>query len=357
MDPIDRRILLTGAGLAGAGVLAKLAAGGTLTPPAGPIAPTGRTLQELYDKVARTNLGLAEPRIPVQSLPGSASAVHQISQPGSYYLTASIPAQAGRNTIEISSDGVALDLGGFELVGAPEALVGILIVGLRHNISISNGVIRDWPGFGIFGDQTRNSVARHLHVLRCSQSTGAHAIYLNAGCIIDRCVGADCNATVFSLAHGGLMYGCVTYSSQIGFKLFNGGTVQSCTSFQNSIVGFDFENDALFLDCNAERCLGHGFVGLARGRFSRCRASGGLDGFRVQDSGNFLDECVATGCAGTGFALQGSGSMIGRCAASQCGTPYSIAPGNSHGPIVNAAGVGDISGVPGANHPWSNFIY
>ncbi len=38
-------------------------------------------------------------------------------------------------------------------------------------------------------------------------------------------------------------------------------------------------------------------------------------------------------------------------------TNYVINPGNSFGPIINVAGVGDISGVPNADHSKANFSY
>jgi len=55
---------------------------GPLDPPPGPIGPTGKTLQEIYDKVSSTSTkvavsdqGVAEPRTPVRSLPSTASAL------------------------------------------------------------------------------------------------------------------------------------------------------------------------------------------------------------------------------------------------------------------------------------------
>ena len=53
---------------------------GDLDPPPGAIMPTMKTLTEI------------EPRTPVQALPGSETALHVISQSGSYYLTGNITA-------------------------------------------------------------------------------------------------------------------------------------------------------------------------------------------------------------------------------------------------------------------------
>src|SRR5689334_2327995 len=88
--PICAVALLAGAWVASAG---------PLDPPAGPVAPTMKTLSEV------------EPRIPIHSLPLT------ISQPGSYYLAENITAAGGG--ITISADYVTLDLMGFSLSGAP----------------------------------------------------------------------------------------------------------------------------------------------------------------------------------------------------------------------------------------------
>src|SRR5262245_4805347 len=78
---------------------------GPLNPPPGPVASTYKTLGEV------------EPRIAVNAVntPGDAQAVFKITQPGSYYLTGNIAGVSGKSTIQIASDHVALDLGGFAI--------------------------------------------------------------------------------------------------------------------------------------------------------------------------------------------------------------------------------------------------
>lgn len=111
---------------------------GSLTPPAGPVAGTFKTMQEV------------EPRIAVSSVntPGSAFTQYIISQPGSYYLTGDIVGVSGKNGIEINSDNVTLDLNGFELRGVPGALHGIRMSLRRQRVSLRNGVISNWGGDG-----------------------------------------------------------------------------------------------------------------------------------------------------------------------------------------------------------------
>src|SRR5690242_8467064 len=102
---MDRRLMLSAAGLAGAAALARVAAAGPLNPPAGPVSPTGKTLTEI------------EPRTLVgpTTTPGDANAMYIISQPGSYALSGPIATSGGRAGIRIAANHVTLDLQGFTI--------------------------------------------------------------------------------------------------------------------------------------------------------------------------------------------------------------------------------------------------
>ena len=148
MDHVDRRMLLAGAGIAGVAALAKLSKAGPLDPPPGAVASTGRQLSEVYDKVARTSAGIGEPRIPVQSLAGSGTAVHVITQPGSYYLTENVVGAGATHGIAIQSSDVSLDLCGFAVRGQGQGLNGIHAPGYT-NIRVVNGAVVGWGGNGV----------------------------------------------------------------------------------------------------------------------------------------------------------------------------------------------------------------
>lgn len=79
-------------------------------------------------------------------------------------------------------------------------------------------------------------------------------------------------------------------------------------------------------------------------------------GFLAMGSHSLIEEGAAFSC-GTGFACTGAQNLFLCNFATNCPTPFAIGPGNSHGPIVSLVGVGDISGVPGANHPGANMIH
>ena len=91
----DRRLLIAGLGLTGAAALARVA---RALPPPRP-ASNGTSLQDVYDKIARTDEGLGEARVPVESLPGSATAQYVIGAPGVYYLTGNITGVAGKGWV------------------------------------------------------------------------------------------------------------------------------------------------------------------------------------------------------------------------------------------------------------------
>ena len=77
-------------------------------------------------------------------------------------------------------------------------------------------------------------------------------------------------------------------------------------------------------------------------------------GLRVVGNDNRIDNNHFTSC-GTGITVGGIKNLIVRNSASFNTADYAIGSGNSYGPIVLVGGVGDISTIPGANHPWANF--
>jgi hypothetical protein len=139
----DRRFLLAGLGAAVAGSLlsAKLQAG-DLKPPPGPVAPTGKGLQQIYDRIARTDQGIAEPRTPVESLPGSDNAVHLITPSGSYCLTQNLKGEARKHGIVIQAENVDLDICGFHLGGPLGSLAAVMTA--QQNVCVFDGSFIGW---------------------------------------------------------------------------------------------------------------------------------------------------------------------------------------------------------------------
>ena len=84
-----------------------------------------------------------EPRTPVDPVhTGSGGgSEYLITQPGSYYLTSNVLAEAGLHGINISASDVTLDLRGFSVIGSSSAYDGIYIHAGYTNVIVRNGNI------------------------------------------------------------------------------------------------------------------------------------------------------------------------------------------------------------------------
>ncbi len=351
-ESIDRRFLIGAlGGAAGVAALSRLAEAGPLNPPAGPIAPTGKTVQEIYDKIARTDAGLAEPRIPVQSLPGSATALHVISQPGSYYLTGNIEGVPGKRGIEIEASGVTLDLSGFRLRGVVGEQVGVFAPPSTINGRVFNGTFDGWQTAVTLGDQSsiRNVVS--------SNNSGGTALRVgNRGEIAECLAWSGGNGGRFFVGEHGQIDQCVALGGDAAIQALGGSRLTRCTA-AFAFLGFFLPNLRQRIEgCVVDRC-GFGILVddealVSENNIHECSQAGvSVRGNRSRIEGNTFS------LGAVGVLVDGIRNHIARNAAAEVTIPYQIAPNNSRGPIVNVAGVGDISSVPNASHPWANFIY
>ena len=109
---------------------------GPLTPPAGPVTGTYKTLSEVEPRIA----------LSAANTPGGPSAVYRIDTPGSYYLTGNITASAGQLGIELTCGNVVIDLNGYSILGGQHGVVAT--VGGSH-VNVKNGTIQGQTGSGI----------------------------------------------------------------------------------------------------------------------------------------------------------------------------------------------------------------
>jgi parallel beta-helix repeat protein len=142
-----------------------------------------------------------------------------IASPGAYCLASDITAAAG-SAITISADDVYLDLNNHELIGTG-ATTGINAASTRINITIKNGLIRDFSGSGI--------------VIGVSPGTISENITLE-------------NITAIS---------CGT-----GFSLINGTEIRmrECHAYQNSTgISYSSLTNIIMDKCAANNQVGTGF--------------------------------------------------------------------------------------------------
>ncbi len=283
---------------------------GPLDPPAGPPAPTHKTLSEI------------EPRKPLNALPGAANAVHVITQPGSYYLTGPIAGASGKDGILIAADNVSIDLNGFAVAGVAGAVSGITTDATRQGIRISNGSLKDWPVSAVALQATGSeltrltvtgggiglSVGAQASVSQCSVSAVAQGgIVAGMGSTITHCTVLSCGGTGILAATGSTIAHSTAATCHTGFNAGHGSTYTACTAHSN-VNGFG-GTAAAFRDCVSYSNTGKGFhLGAyctLQGCVARLNTGEGLDGGK---------NLAVTDCTFTnnqaGGAIVGAGSSI-----------------------------------------------
>ncbi len=258
---------------------------GPLDPPAGPVAPTFKTLAEVEPRIA----------INLANTPGDADSRFKITQPGSYYLTGNITGVVGRHGIEIAASGVTLDLNGFDLVGVPAmgAFDGVVqnTASLR-NVAVRNGSVRSWGrdginlgSFGVSGcrvedvraaDNTRIGIRAGFNavVSDCATSGGQEGVNVLDGSSVTRCT--------------------ATGTSNWGINAGAGSTVANCTADANAGIGIFLVGGGTVTDCSARANTGNGIeVGLGCEVANSSAVSNSADGIRT-DSGCTITTCSAS---------------------------------------------------------------
>lgn len=390
---MDRSTVVLG-GVAVSAVAALLFAG-PLTPPAGPIASTYKTLHEV------------EPRIVINATntPGNVNGTFVITQPGSYYLTGNVTGEVGKHGILIGSDGVTVDLNGFTLTGVPGAFSGVgHSVSSYRNVTVRNGTATGWAnGVAITGAGNR------VEGVRASENVG-NGILLSTNGIIESCTASDNGTNGISVGNGCVVRGCTSYlndgtgvagsgstavsdcnaySNATGFNLGLGSTIIGCSARDNTADGFVVSSASVVSNCSAYSNTGDGIRAASTSvTISGCTASfNSADGIEVPGNCHVINNiCDSNGVgAGVGMGIKAtgtdsriegnslmrndfgmdvqlSGNFIVRNSAAGNTTNYQIIANNKVGTIVSAPNSLAINGSTGgagvgSTDPWANFSY
>lgn len=314
-------------------VAATAALAGPLTPPPGAPAPTNKTLRQV------------EPSTPVDTLPGDATALHIISEPGAYHLTGNIEATNLDRIIQITSTGVSLDLRGFRVRG--DATVDAIIESNNISITIRNGTIAGGDDFGLrlnatghiveditfsgagaffnqdgvalsvgFGSRVsgcvftgsgRVTTGDAVLIENCTFTEARNALVLGNGCVardvtIDG--GLDSGPEAVITAESGCMLERVSIVRSFRQAVFAG--------LHTSIVGCSFTNDSSASSASRAIGVGRGAV-VVNTRIDRF----GTDGIRV-GADSVVAYCTITTLDGTAIGAEG-GAVIDRCTLSSVG--------------------------------------
>ncbi len=257
MSDLERRALI---GVAGIGALAAIARAGPLNPPAGAVAPTGRTLDEIYNRIPAPGtppIGAFDGRTPISTGPVT------ISNPGSYVLTANLSASG--TVITIASDDVTLDLNGFTVTSSSILLGAITLSGTRDNVTIRNGSVVGGSA-GISGVSTLTNGLLEDVCLMNGRVAGINLQSANTrGCVARRCrvnaigsttVASDGNLSITGMTLNG---SCWTVEDCVVARLlYNGGGTPSFTGI--SLVGLNGNRVARCTVSNDTPITGRGII-------------------------------------------------------------------------------------------------
>ncbi len=362
---------------------------GPLDPPAGPVAPTMKTLDQV------------EPRTPVNATntPGDADSLFRISAPGSYYLTGNITGVAAKHGIEIAASGVTLDLMGFELSGVPGSLSGIFVSGTRQNLVIFNGTVQGWGQKGIDATNAQASKVGPCNV----PDNGDDGCSCGDGCQVENVAASGNGGTGVAAADSAKLE--QIRASGNGRKGITGGrstTAINCKSDGNTSDGCTFGDGSNIAgliasnntgtgvltgpNCTITRCttIGNTADGLSMG--AGCRITDGTSNANGGDGMQVGDDCYVTDCTcdgngvsptiigsgihttgngahidgnhmtdnERGMIIAGAGNLVIRNTFSGNGTPTIVVTGtHTIGEAINAAG------NPGfqSTNAWANLIY
>lgn len=217
----------------------------SLSPPAGPVAESGRF-----------GLGTA---LSAANTPGDADSFYKITQPGTYYLTHNLSVTNDGAAIEIASDDVVLDLQGFRLLasvgfgGSPDTDYGVYTE--STNVVIRNGTVRRFrlSGIGAF-----NAAATRVeNVQAIDNGTSGQPINpgtglnLGEGAAVVRCTAHDNSLNGIVVGPGSSVIDSVAYANgNIGIDLDTGSAVIQCVASNNGGTGI-IARDSLVAHCTA----------------------------------------------------------------------------------------------------------
>ena len=339
-----------------------LANAGDLNPPPGPVTPTMKTLTEV------------EPRTPVESLSGDADALYVIDEPGSYYLTGNITGVSGKHGIEITTNGVTLDLNGFALIGVPGSFAGVTVSGNPEGLTVRNGTVCEWEtiGVAVSSDASANGRLEDLLIAGSPEVTTDYGIAAY-GFTVTRCVVRECFIRGFSVFDGTVTDCAAVDNTTVGFWGGN-STITDCTANNNG-TGFEV-NSCTVTHCIATENSNSG-IWASSSTIAQCTVSGGSTGrygirptgkcvvawnaidqindgtaghgIMVEGSGNRIEGNNITNVVGSAIEVTGTGNLIIKNSAYQ--ETYNIGPNNAYGPIVAVSG--DMAGTD----PWANLQY
>lgn len=296
--PTRRALRIT---LAAVCIAVGFALAGPLTPPAGTVTSTYKTLSEV------------EPRIPINAAnaPGDVNSLFRITQRGSYYLVGNITGVAGKHGIEIAAPNVTLDLNGFALVGVAGMgeFDGILSVADVENVSVLNGAVSGWGRRGID--------LRTAHVCRLDGLSASHngnaGISAGHQTALTACIATENAAGGIDTGEYCSLVACNAVSNG-GWGIWAGGvsTLSGCSAYDNANIGIGVDPACTLTGCAAYWNATSGIYAGTGCTITQCTALSNFEDGIFATRGSIISYCSVGGNDGFGIGA-GHGSTVIWC--------------------------------------------
>lgn len=254
-----------------------------------------------------------------------------ISWPASVRLAGTLTGRTGTSGLMITASDVTVDLGGHALVGVPGSQHGIYADPACRNISVRNGVVRNWGGSGI--DLEDNclienvqaqsnqlygvTVGRNSVLARCTaHANGSHGLATGYQGLLRECTADDNGGFGMVGGQGTAVSDCAVHRNALGGITTASGKITGCAAWQNEGPGIIGSFGSVISDCSAFDNMG---VGIKHewgdGLIARCAAAGNDQGGIMVDVRSSVQDCQATLNTSNGITVTTGSCTIQRCMA------------------------------------------
>jgi hypothetical protein len=275
---------------------------GPITPPPGPVAGTYKTLAEV------------EPRVAINSTntPGDNDAspsVFKITTSGSYYLTGHVSGASGKIGIEIAASHVTLDLSGFAVLGVAGSNDGIGVRGSGlQGITIRNGSVRDWGGYGI------DTLSARASRIEGVTSTGNGIFGFQAGerSVVTRCVARSNTNSGFVVGQGSSLSDVVSAENgSTGIAAGTGSSLVNCAASGNGGNGFNINSGSTITSSTSNTNGGSGILGSNGSTITACTAQTNSEHGIETGAGATIVGCSSRSNSEMGIFVAGDSTVSG----------------------------------------------
>jgi hypothetical protein len=257
---------------------------------------------------------------------------------------------------------VKLDMNGFALNGTPTSGDGIAVTGqVHHNITIRNGVVRGWAGYGINGTNAADAIIENVK----AYMNGYAGITAGEDSLVDSCIsngnGLRNEPPGTGVFDDGIRVGsystvkdCKSRANRgAGIYARYGSKVSGCTAAQSIKANGIFADDfCTIVDCTVMENFNGGITCMNKCRVSANTCGNNMNsGILALGMSNRIENNNVAGNL-NGILTQAPGNLVTCNSASGNTNDFPLSSGDKFGAIITPQG-GSISN----NNPWSNFSF